>query len=197
LLVSHSPGRLLPTIRSRCRRLVLAPLPPAVAAGLIRRHRPQLDEVEAASLAVLCGGGVGRAIELADGGGLALYGSLLELLSAMPRLDSFRLHGLADRLSRSDAQDAYRATEELLAQFFARLAAAAARRRLGPEPISEGEFVAGEGAAMQALGARADAARWAELGGEIERQFATARDLNLDRKQTLLGAFFAIAAAAR
>ena len=27
LLVSHSPGRLLPTIRSRCRRLPLTPLP--------------------------------------------------------------------------------------------------------------------------------------------------------------------------
>src|SRR5437879_2215507 len=37
LLVAHSPGRLLPTIRSLCRRLPLAPLPPAIVRQLVLR----------------------------------------------------------------------------------------------------------------------------------------------------------------
>src|SRR5881394_1716802 len=45
-------------------------------------------------------------------------------------------------------------------------------------------------------GAWAAAARWAALRGEIEESFARTDALNLDRKQTILGAFFAIERAA-
>jgi DNA polymerase III subunit delta' len=192
LLVSHNPGRLLPTIRSRCRRLVLAPLPLALAVRLLRRCRPQLDEEEAAALAALSGGSVGCALELADAGGLELYRSLTELLAQAPAIDLGRLHALTDRLARADAENAYRACEELLARFLARLAADAARGLPG-----SAEIVAGEREATQRLAARADAARWAGLRAEIETNFAVARELNLDKKQTMLGAFFAIEAVAR
>src|SRR5271169_2584658 len=87
LLVSHSPGRLLPTVRSRCRRLMLAPLAAPLVAQLLRRYRPQLDQIEAAALAAVCAGSIGRALDLADNGGLALYRSLLELLSSAPVFD--------------------------------------------------------------------------------------------------------------
>jgi DNA polymerase III subunit delta' len=192
LLVSHNPGRLLPTIRSRCRRLALAPLPMPLTTRLLRRYRPQLDETEAEALAALSGGSVGRGLELVDVGGLDLYRSLVELLAQAPMIDPGRLHALSDRLARTDAEDAYRASEELLSQFLARLAAAAIRRQWVAD-----EIVAGEGEAMQRLAARCDPARWAGLREEIGSSFATARELNLDRKQTMLGAFFAIDAMAR
>jgi DNA polymerase-3 subunit delta' len=197
LLVSHNPGRLLPTIRSRCRRIMLAALPQAVIAGLIRQYRPQLEDPEIAALAGLCGGSIGRALDLADSGSLALYASLLELLSQVPRIDAPRLHGFVDRLVRPDAEEAYRASVELLSQFLARLAVGTARRAPGTAPAAGGEIVALEEAAMERLGAYADAARWAGLRTEIEGNFAAADELNLDRKQTMLGAFFAIADMAR
>jgi DNA polymerase-3 subunit delta' len=192
LLVSHNPGRLLPTIRSRCRRLMLTPPAAPIAAELIRRFRPQLDEVEAAALAAVCAGSIGRALELADSGGLALYRSVLDLLSQAPAIDIARLHGFADRFARADAEDAYRASAELLSQVLSRLTARAARGALDGN-----EIVAGERAAMQRLAARADPARWSGLRTEIERRFVTADELNLDRKQTMLGAFFAIAEMSR
>ena len=192
LLVSHSPGRLLPTIRSRCRRLMLAPPAAPIAAELIGRFRPQLDEVEAAALAAICAGSIGRALELADSGGLALYRSVLDLLSQTPAIDIARLHGFADRLARVDAEDAYRASEELLSQLLSRLTARAARGALDGN-----EIVTGERPVMQRLAARADPARWAGLRAEIERSFVAADELNLDRKQTMLGAFFAIDEASR
>ena len=192
LLVSHSPGRLLPTIRSRCRRLMLAPPAAPIAAELIRRFRPQLDEVEAAALAAVCAGSIGRALELADSGGLALYRSVLDLLSQAPAIDIARLHGFADRLARVDAEDAYRASAELLSQFLSRLTARAARGRSTGTRSSPARR-----AAMQRLAARADPARWAGLRSEIERSFVAADELNLDRKQTMLGAFFAIAEMSR
>ena len=48
---------------------------------------------------------------------------------------------------------------------------------------------------MQRLSLRAPAARWAALRDEIGRSFARTDALNLDRKQTILGAFFAISGA--
>jgi DNA polymerase III subunit delta' len=192
LLISHNPGRLLPTIRSRCRRLVLTPPPMPLTARVLRRYRPRVDEAEAEALAGLSGGSVGRALELADVGGLDLYRSLIELLAQAPAIDLGRLHALIDRLARADAEDAYRASEELLSQFLARLAAAAVRREWTAKGI-----VAGESAAMQRLATRADPARWAGLREEIDSNFVAARELNLDRKQTMLGAFFAIDEMAR
>src|ERR1700730_11744738 len=77
LLVSHSPRPLLPTIRSRCRRVPLPGLRPPAEMQLLRRYRPELDEPEAEAPAMLCEGSGGRALEIADAGGLALYGSHL------------------------------------------------------------------------------------------------------------------------
>ncbi len=42
LLVTHAPGRLLPTIRSRCRLLNLAPLADGQVETLLTRYRPEL-----------------------------------------------------------------------------------------------------------------------------------------------------------
>jgi DNA polymerase III subunit delta' len=192
LLVSHNSGRLLPTIRSRCRRLGMAALPLALTTQLLCRYRSQLDQTEADALAALSGGSIGRALELADAGGLGLYRSLIELLGQMPAIDLVQLHALADRLARADAEEAYRASEELLPQFLARLARDAARGCAGAE-----ELVTGEAEAMRRLAGAADPARWGGLRADIEANFAAARELNLDKKQTVLGAFFAIEEMAR
>jgi DNA polymerase-3 subunit delta' len=192
LLVSHSPGRLLPTIRSRCRRFPLVPLAQEVVTQLLRRYRPELPQPEAKALAVLSDGSIGRALELADAGGLALYRSVLEMLSQIPRLDVVRLHAFADRLARADADDSYRVAGELLLQILVRITTRRARRQLEGD-----EIVAGEDEALWRLATRADAARWAALREDSERSFASTEQLNLDRKQAMLGVFFAIEELAR
>jgi DNA polymerase-3 subunit delta' len=50
---------------------------------------------------------------------------------------------------------------------------------------------------MQRLAARAAPARWADLHERVGRDFANTDQLNLDRKQAVLGAFFAIEELAR
>jgi len=187
LLVAHSPGRLLPTVRSRCRRLALAPLPPDIVGELLARYRPDLPEAEAAAVTALAGGSIGRALDLASAGGFELYRSVLALLSRDRGIDPAALHAFADRLARPDADDAYRAVEELVGQLLARLAIDAARGAGGADE---------ESALLRRLGDRAPAAGWAELRDEIGQSFSRSDALNLDRKQTILGAFFAIERAA-
>jgi DNA polymerase-3 subunit delta' len=192
LLVTHNPGRLLPTIRSRCRRFPLVPLTRAVVTRLLQGYRPELAQPETDALAALSAGSLGRALKLDDAGGLALYRSVLEMLSQIPRIDVIRLHAFADQFARADVEDAYRVCGELLSQFLSRLTARSARH----QPSGE-EIVAGEGEAMRRLAARADAARWATLREDIDRAFASTDQLNLDRKQAMLGVFFAIEEMAR
>ncbi len=192
LLVSHNPGRLLPTIRSRCRRFPLVALPPAVVMRLLGSYRPELTKPEAEALALLANGSVGRAVELADAGGLALYRAVLEMLSQMPQIGIAALHSFADKFARPDTEDAYRVLQDLLSTFLARMITRGARGQLAAE-----DLVGGEGEAMRRLLGRADPARWAVVREQIELGFADTDQLNLDRKQAMLGAFFAIEETAR
>jgi DNA polymerase III subunit delta' len=169
VLVAHSAGKLLPTIRSRCRPMKLSPLSDADVRALLACYCPELDETVAARVADLAEGSIGRALELAGSGGVELYETMLAMLARRPGIDPLALHGFADKLARAEAEDSYRALEELLRQHLARQAAGAARS-----------------------GARNEAARWARLRAEIAGDFARTDGLNLDRKQTILGAFFAI-----
>jgi DNA polymerase-3 subunit delta' len=192
LLVSHSPGQLLPTIRSRCRRCQLTALPQPLVLELLGRYRPELAGSEASALARLAAGSIGRAIELADAGGLARYRSILDLLAQIPRIDIAGLYAFADKLARPDADDAYRASEELLSQFLARMVIEFARCAL-----DGGDLLPEERKIMRRLAFRADPPRWAALRDRIDRDFANTDQLNLDRKQAILGAFFAVEELAR
>jgi DNA polymerase III subunit delta' len=169
ILVAHSPGRLLPTIRSRCRHVALSPLSDATVRDLLARYCPDLGSEEAEAVAKLAEGSIGRALELVASGGVQLSNTLTAMLSRRGGIDVLALHGFAERLARADAEDSYRAVEELLRQHLARQAIVAARQ-----------------------GARDKAARWARVQSEIGEEFARAEGLNLDKKQTIMSAFFAI-----
>jgi DNA polymerase-3 subunit delta' len=192
LLVSHAPGNLLPTLRSRCRKLILKALPDETLRALLRRYRPALGEDDDAALALLAEGSIGRALELDEAGGLALYRDLVGLLAAVPALDPAVLHGFADRFGRRGGEEGWSALTELLPGWIARLVTSAA------DPSrAAAEIVPGERAAMARLAARGGLDRWIEVWENLGRLFAQADGVNLDRKQVVLNAFFSLEAAAR
>ena len=65
LLVSHAPGRLLPTIRSRCRVLRFASLSDAEVGRVIRDQAPELSASEVTALVGVGEGSPGRALGFA------------------------------------------------------------------------------------------------------------------------------------
>lgn len=92
LLISHTPGRLLPTIRSRCRRLTMKALAPgevAQALAMLSQAIPELDPAQLASAAEASQGSVGRALSLLLGGedGLEILHLTRELLSRLPAVE--------------------------------------------------------------------------------------------------------------
>jgi DNA polymerase-3 subunit delta' len=103
LLVSHAPGRLLATIRSRCRRLTLRALEAAdvaqAAAQALERDPEDREVLKAAAAAQ---GSVARATTLLGGAALAIRDRMIELLGGLPQIDPQALHALGDTLGRSD-----------------------------------------------------------------------------------------------
>ena len=66
LLVSHAPGRLLPTIRSRCRRLDFQPLDDAAMTSVLEEQAPSLSEAERRRIIAMSFGSAGRALAFAE-----------------------------------------------------------------------------------------------------------------------------------
>ncbi|MBS0560584.1 MAG: DNA polymerase III subunit delta' [Proteobacteria bacterium] len=102
LLTCAAPGRLLPTIRSRCRRLRLSPLPDADMERLLAAYLPDLDADARARLVTLAEGSPGRALLLAEEEGLALSQLVDQVLGALPALPASRAHVIADTLGRGE-----------------------------------------------------------------------------------------------
>lgn len=190
LLVSDNPGGMLPTIRSRCRKLALNPLAEDAVVGLLAQHRPEAAEDDRYALARLAEGSIGRAIALADAGGLGLYRELIGLLGSLPKLDIPAAHAFGDKLTRKQDDGLYETATDLLVWWLARFARALAR---GAWPA---EVVPGEAALMTRLAHARSLDRWVEVWEKIGRLFARAESANLDRKQVVLNALSTLEAAA-
>jgi DNA polymerase-3 subunit delta' len=98
MLVCATPGRLLPTIRSRCRMLALAPLAPPDMARVLAAYLPEMAPDERAALANLAEGSPGRALALAAQGGLAIAAMVAEVVAALPHFPLLRGYDMADGL---------------------------------------------------------------------------------------------------
>lgn len=192
LLVSHNPGRLLPTIRSRCRRLALQPLTAEAVARLLRERRPDLGEDTGLLLARLAEGSPGTALALAAEGGDELFRTLLTLLESLPDLDVQSLHAVAERLGARKAETAFRTFADLLSWWLGRLVRCSAAG-MPPEP----ELLPGEGRLIARMAAMAPLDRWCELWEKIGHLVARADALSLDRRQVILDLFFGLQAVMR
>ena len=112
-LVSHAPGRLLPTIRSRCRRLDFGRLRNGVMTSLLSRSLPDANSAEAARLVEFAKGSIGRVLAIAQLDLAALEGEALAILRQGDP-DNSRRSKLASALGPKAAAERYAAFLELV-----------------------------------------------------------------------------------
>lgn len=176
LIVSHAPGRVLATIRSRCRRLMLCPLAQPQIVAAIRSLGPPftlLDEEAVTEAAGRGEGSVRQALRMTAPETLALLSSLDGLLARLPQQDISAVLGLAETLNGRDGAADFE------------LFCGAVRRWIGRR-IHEG--------------ATGGAARLAPLVEVWEKFAAGAREaetLNLDRRPLVLSLFGDLSEATR
>ncbi|NEW90371.1 DNA polymerase III subunit delta' [Rhodopseudomonas sp. BR0M22] len=174
LLLSNAPARVLPTIQSRCRKLMLRPLATAdVMAAAIDATGLDPDDPQLAEAAAASEGSVARALMLMGGGALSLQQTTTALLDSLPNVDPRALHALGDAIGGTD-----RAT---LAAFIDGIDRWVAARLRTPDPNAE----------LPRL------ARLAEVWEKIGRAARDTEAYNLERKPLVFSVFGLLAEAVR
>ena len=100
MLISHAPGRLLPTIRSRTQRLDLKPLDEPSLNGALTRLLPDIGGDDRVALRRLSEGSLGLALRLSGDEGLKLARDAETLLAQRGAPDLSGVLALADRVGR-------------------------------------------------------------------------------------------------
>jgi DNA polymerase III subunit delta' len=170
ILVAHTSGRVLPTIRSRCQHVAFSGLSDADLASAVK-HAAGGDAVpgeEMAKLSLLAEGSVRRALLLRQFGGLEVTESADALIAAHV-LDVEKAARLGDVLTAREAEIQYQLLTDHLVQ---RISIAAARH--------------------SASGNRTAAEAMARSFSETRAMLAQASGFNLDRKQTVFGMIAAL-----
>jgi DNA polymerase-3 subunit delta' len=172
LLISHTPGRLLPTIRSRCRRITMKPLTSGEvmqALASVARDLPEIEQSQFSSAAEASQGSVGRALSLMLGGedGLEILEMTRNVLARLPNIESASIAALGDKLRGDNLGVFAEAVEDWLAE------------------------------AATGDGDPARLARFAEAWEKVRRATATAEIYNLDRKPLVFQVFTMLSDAAR
>ncbi len=190
LLVAHNFGRLLPTIRSRCRRLTLGPLADATVVELLGRYAPDLAPADAAALAHLAAGSIGRALTLAGQGGGGLHDELLRLIADLPRLDVAAVLAFGERIGKADAGETFAVAMEMLRGLLASIIRAAGTGACGADDP-------GPAAVIGRLAGAGGLDRWLEVWDKVGALLARVDSASLDRKQVTLTVFTHLQSAVR
>lgn len=181
LLISHAPAGLLPTIRSRCRTLDLAPLSADDLAFAMGAADAAPEAGSEAALAQLSAGSVGQSLRMMSGDGLAIYAQLVAMLGQGHSMDRPMMARLAEQCAGRQAVDRYASVLALTQTLLARMARAAATQQAPPEAAP------GEHALFATVAAHpVQAAPWAETLAKISMTTRHAVAVNLDPAQTIL-----------
>lgn len=176
LIVSHAPGRLLPTIRSRCRALTLRPLPEAEVARVVAGFPPPFVQPEAEALAraaALSEGSVAQAMAMLDPATANLVAEVETLLARLDHPDWRRILALAEKLAGRDSDDLFAASLDTVFRFVS----AELDRRAHEGPARLAALV--------------------EVCDKIARAAREAATYNLDRRPLVLSLFGDLAGALR
>lgn len=192
ILICHSPGRLLPTIVSRCRRLNFRPVSDKQLKDLIKSNiAPGLTNSEVEVLAHLSEGSPGRAATLIECNGLEIYSRINGIISEFPHLDIKAVHALANECVKKDlGQVSFHTISELLTWSLSKLIREVASDELSKHGMSK------ENESWQGLMRRGNLESWANVWEELRRLFSDAEHSSLEPKAVIIKAFTTLQQAA-
>jgi DNA polymerase-3 subunit delta' len=175
ILITHSIGGLLPTIRSRCQTILLQPLNAEDLLGVLQGFDTGLPDTEAerAAIASRAGGSPRNAILLTQYGGLEIS-EAIDRLATAGSLDVAKAHRLADAVAARDQTIQFNLFNRHVLDIVTDAASRAARAGDMPK-----------------------ASRLSEFWQNVLKTIDDAETYNLDKKQHVLGVIHALNAAMR
>lgn len=174
-LICHAPGGILPTIRSRCRQLRMAPPDARAFAAILDTIAPDIPNHDYAALGALSHGSPGHAITLFGEGAIGWYESWLSAMH--PAAAPQARQKLADSAAAQKSPNGWDTVIHCWHTAIERLTL----YRQAPQT----EIFRGEAAALAAIATSFGphtCRRWAEEGARLIHQTET---FNLDKRQTI------------
>ena len=183
LLVCHSPGKVLPTIRSRCQELTFNALSDAQMKSFLK---PQgLEDFEIQEVVDLSEGRPGYALQLIESQGLSVYKDLLSSMEKSGKFGVsayFKLMDIYGNPMRKGATvDVFETLGALTLTCLARLVEWAVNPQL---PV-----ISGEKEAFQAALSKHPIDHWVEMWHKTTTEINQSARFSLNRKQVLAGLF--------
>jgi DNA polymerase III subunit delta' len=164
LVLSHAPGKLLPTIRSRCQPLKLSPLGDADLAKALAGLGMPLDGGKTQETVLTMGkGSVAQSLKLLNYGGTEIITAFDDVMAADGPAARKAMHRLADVLSGKES--------DVIFGFFL--------EHLGDHLVAQAR-------ASALSGDLAGADRQARLASDITEKITVSQAYNLDKKQTII-----------
>lgn len=186
ILISHNPGKLLPTIRSRCSQIKLAPLNETEFEQVVSHVAPDVEGRERQSLQLLSGGAPGVALDLKDKEALDMYAQIIELCADMPEIDALKLHSFAAKIGSGKTHENWQLFTRLMLCLHERTTKTALGNNL-PEIVADEADVLEHLATIHASGV------WAAKWQQCADQFLLASSRHLDYKQIVITYIHSIA----
>ncbi len=179
LMTATARGRLLPTIRSRCRQLQLDPLTPPEMAEFLRPHEEDMSADDRAMLLKLADGSPGRALQILGSDGLQIYREFLSLLQSPAREQNTALLRFVSGVGGKADPDRFALIVDYCENWIGRLLHLAATGEAR-------EVVGGEGQVLRRMAAIKPLANWFEVADNCKKQFAAAIHASLDKRLVLM-----------
>lgn len=183
ILTTAQPGGFLPTIRSRCRMVPMAPLGDMHMSALLDRFAPGLAMTQKSMLIKLAEGSIGRALQFHEDDGIALYQDLLKAAATLPDLDMLLVHELAEKFGKFGAERSFDTACDILTGWCARMARLQARGM----PILD--VLPGDAEVFQRLAAIYPPQHFIETWEKLTRLFTQVDSYNLDKRQAIIASF--------
>lgn len=164
-LITDNPDRLLPTIRSRCRRLDFQRPDEAHMQRVLQQVSDGFDADAYRSITSVADGRIARAMELLDDGNDAIRSDMQAQIQALPETDPAHFHPLAEKL-------AARGKEALYAEFMERA-----------------DLYVHTSAIQHAAERSGQTNPWLDVWDTVNIRHSETNTFNLDKKQLILDVF--------
>ncbi len=189
LMISHSPGKLLPTIRSRCTHLKLKPLSDEDVMKVLEKTFKNIDREEAEFAVKVADGSPGTAADLYINQSMEVYKDLVNILKSLPAINSAAALKFSEWVAAKNAEAEWRTGNYLLQLLLSRVIKSLSSNENLEELVEE------ENNVLKSL-MNSSPISLIGLYNNICALAGDAENLNLDRKMAMLNIINEIRAAA-
>ena len=121
LLISHQPNLLLPTLQSRCQKLLFSALSQNDLRAVVTTTGQEIGPAQEVPLSILSNGSAGVACRLLNSNSLNLYRDILNLASSLPNLNTKKATQLSQNYFAKGKADDFENFIEMMQHFLSRL----------------------------------------------------------------------------